>query len=104
MVSEEVKKAVELEKSLKEQQESAVAESKRKLLLAQRVGERLLEDNRSHIDAERRGRIADVERLADEENRKLLREAEVRCEKQKEEARQRLDATASWIVERIIGV
>ncbi len=103
MISKEIKNAVELEKRLNEQKESAVAESKRKLLLAQRAGERLLEDNRQNIEVEQRVKIAEAESLAEVENKKLLSEAEVRYERKKEEARQRLDETANWIVERIIG-
>ena len=54
MAAEEIRKMIELEEELRRQQAAAETESKRRIQLARRAGERQLEDNHRIIEAERR--------------------------------------------------
>ena len=103
LAAEEIRKMIELEEDLRRQQAAAETESKRRIQLARRAGERQLEDNHRIIEAERRSKMAQAEAQAAQETEEVLRLAAERCEEEKRAARARLEAVYDWIAERVVG-
>ena len=102
MMLEEMRRAAELESRLAEEYAAAQAEAKKAVLLAQRTGERELEDSRRSEEAEARRLMEDAERRAAAQTESALAKARGECEKLKRGARSRMEQTARWIAEKVV--
>lgn len=97
-----IERIAELEKEQRALYERAAAESRQKLAAARHALERRAEDSRRISESEERGTIEIAAAEAAEERRRILARAGEDCEKLKAGARERLDAVADWIVERVV--
>ncbi|MBQ1834839.1 MAG: hypothetical protein II111_03895 [Oscillospiraceae bacterium] len=83
--------------------EQAAAENKQKLVVARHTLERRDEDRRRISESEGRGMLEAAEKEAAQETQGILKRAEEDCTALKTDARERLDAVADWIVERVVS-
>ncbi len=83
--------------------EQAAAENKQKLVVARHTLERRDEDRRRISESEGRGMLEAAEKEAAQETQGILKRAEEDCTALKNGARERLDAVADWIVERVVS-
>ena len=103
MAEEAIKKVTELEQDAKRRKEAAVAEAKQQVLVAQRAGQRLLEDTHQAAETEVKQMMADAEEQAAQWTEQVLAAAGQECEQMKARARTRLDQAAARIVERVVN-
>ena len=93
MAVEEIKKVAQLEQEMKQRKEAAVAEGKQRVLEAQRLARRQLEESRQ----------AKAEAEAAQWTLHALNDATQECEEFKTKARGRLDQAAAFIVEKVVN-
>ena len=103
MAVEAIQKVTQTEQDAKRRKEEATAESKQKVLVAQRAAQRLLEDAHSEAEAEARQMMARAEDEAVRLTQEALEQAARECEAMKQAARLRLDQAAQLIVEKVVN-
>ena len=98
MAVEEIKKVAQLEQEMKQRKEAAAAEGKQRVLEAQRLARRELEESRQQAEVQARQMMAKAEAEAAQWTLEALKGATQECEAFKEKARGRLDqaAAAPW--------
>lgn len=99
---EAIQKVTQIEQETAQRREAAVAESKQKLLVAQRSAQRVLEDARVETDAEVRQMMAEAETEAARMAQEVLEQARLESEVMKLAARQRLEQAAELIIEKVV--
>ena len=99
---EAIQKVTQIEQETAQRREAAVAESKQKLVVAQRAAQRVLEDARVETDAEVRQMMAEAEAEAARVAQEVLEQARLESEVMKVAARQRLEQAAELIVEKVV--
>ena len=103
MAVEAIQKVTQVEAEADRRKEEAMAESKQKLLVAQRAAQRLLADSRTEAENEARQMLVQTEEEAAKATQKVLEQAKLDCEKWKRTARTRLDQAARAIVEKVVN-
>ena len=98
MAVEEIKKVAQLEQEMKQRKEAAVAEGKQRVLEAQRLARRQLEESRQEAEM-----MAKAEAEAAQWTLDALKDATQECEEFKTKARGRLDQAAAFIVEKVVN-
>ena len=103
MAVEEIKKVAQLEQEMKQRREAAVAEGKQRVLEAQRLARRQLEESRQEAELQVRQMMAKAEAEAAQWTLDALKDATQECEEFKTKARGRLDQAAAFIVEKVVN-
>ena len=103
MAVEEIKKVAQLEQEMKPREETAVAEGKQRVLEAQRLARRELEESRQQAEVQARQMLAQAEAQAAQWTLDALKDATQECEEFKTKARGRLDQAAAFIVEKVVN-
>lgn len=103
MAVEAIQKVTEIEQEARQRQEAAAAEAKQRVMMAQRAGQRLLEDTHLTVEGEVKQMMADAEAQAASWTQQVLAQAREECEEMKAQARTRLDQAAARIVERVVN-
>lgn len=103
MAVEEIKKVAQLEQEMKQRQETAMAEGKQRVLEAQRLARRELEESRQEAEVQVRQQMAQAEAEAAQWTLEVLKDATRESEAFKEKARGRLDQAAAFIVEKVVN-
>lgn len=103
MAVEEIKKVAQLEQEMKQRKEAAVAEGKQRVLEAQRLARRQLEESRQEAELQVRQMMAKAEAEAAQWTLHALKDATQECEEFKTKARGRLDQAAAFIVEKVVN-
>lgn len=103
MAVEAIKKVTEIEQESKKLRDAAVTEGKQKVLLAQRAGQRTLEDTRVQAEHEVRQMMIETEEEAAQLTKRVMKEAQGKCEVMKQRARENLDQAAALIVEKVVN-
>jgi len=102
MAMEAIQKVTQIELETAQRREAAAAESKQKLLVAQRAAQRVLEDARVETDAEVRQMMAEAEAEAARMAQVVMEQARQESEEMKRAARQKLEQAAELIVEKVV--
>lgn len=102
MAVEEIKKVAQLEQDMKQRKETAAAEGKQRVLEAQRLARRQLEESRQEAEIQSRKMMEQAEAQAAQWTLEVLKDATQECEAFKQKARGRLDQAAAFIVERVV--
>ena len=79
MAVEAIQKVTQVEAEADRRKEEAMAESKQKLLVAQRAAQRLLADSRSEAENEARQMLVQTEEEAAKATQKVLEQAKLDC-------------------------
>lgn len=87
---------------MKQRKETAVAEGKQRVLEAQRLARRELEESRQQAEVQARQMLAQAEAQAAQWTLDALKDATQECEAFKTKARGRLDQAAAFIVEKVV--
>lgn len=103
MAMQELERAAELEQRLAAEYAAAQADAKKRIVIEQRAGARLIEDSRRSGEVESRRMMDEAERRAAEKTDETLAQAREACEEMKRKARERLDDTAQWIMEKVVN-
>ena len=103
MAVEAIQKVTQVEAEADRRKEEAMAESKQKLLVAQRAAQRLLADSRTEAENEARQMLVQTEEEAAKATQKVLEQAKLDCEQWKRTARTRLNQAARTIVEKVVN-
>ena len=103
MAVEAIQKVTQVEAEADRRKEEAMAESKQKLLVAQRAAQRLLADSRTEAENEARQMLVKTEEEAAKATQKVLEQDKLDCEQWKRTARTRLDQAARAIVEKVVN-
>ena len=103
MAGEEIEKVAQLEQEMKQRKEAAVAEGKQRVLEAQRLARRQLEESRQEAELQVRQMMAKAEAEAAQWTLHALKDATQECEEFKTKARGRLDQAAAFIVEKVVN-
>lgn len=83
--------------------ESAAAQSKQKLLAAQRAAAQQLEQSKQQAQAQVKQMMLDAEQRAAQTTARVLEQAGQECEVLKQQARTHLDDAVQLIVERVVN-
>ena len=83
--------------------DAAAAQSKQKLVAAQRAAAQQLEQSKQQAEAEVRQMMLDAEKRAAQTTAAVLEKAGQECEQMKEQARTHLDEAVQLIVERVVN-
>ena len=103
MAVEAIQKVTEAEQGAKQRKDSILAESKQRILIAQRAAQRVLEDARVDAETETRQMMTQAEEQANQLTQKILEQAGQESETMKQAARQHLDQAAQLIVEKVVN-
>ena len=93
MAVEAIQQVTELERTVKQEKEAAAAESKQRILEAQRSARRQVEESRQNAEAEQE---------AAKWTAAVLEQARLDCEEKKQEARGRLEQAVAFLVEKVV--
>ena len=93
MAVEAIQQVTELERTVKQEKEAAAAESKQRILEAQRSARRQVET---------RQMMAEAEQEAAKWTASVLEQARLDCEEKKQEARGRLEQAVAFLVEKVV--
>ena len=93
MAVEAIQQVTELERTVKQEKEAAAAESKQRILEAQRSARRQVEESRQNAEAEQE---------AAKWTASVLEQARLDCEEKKQEARGRLEQAVAFLVEKVV--
>ena len=101
MAVEAIQQVTELERTVKQEEEAAAAESKQRILEAQRSARRQVEESRQNAEAETRQMMAEAEQEAAKWTASVLEQARLDCG-EKQEARGRLEQAVAFLVEKVV--
>ena len=102
MAVEAIQQVTELERTVKQEKEAAAAESKQRILEAQRSARRQVEESRQNAEAETRQMMAEAEQEAAKWTASVLEQARLDCEEKKQEARGRLEQAVAFLVDKVV--
>ena len=102
MAVEAIQQVTELEQTVKQEKEAAAAESKQRILEAQRSARRQGEEARQNAEAETRQMMVEAEQEAAKWTASVLEQARLDCEEKKQEARGQLDQAVAFLVEKVV--
>ena len=98
-----IEKVTGSEAQAKVLRDQAAAESKQKLVAAQRAAQQQLEQARAEAEAKVRQMMQDAEARAAQTTARVLEQAGEECELLKQNARAHLDEAVQLIVERVVN-
>ena len=102
MAVEAIQQVTELERTVKQEKEAAAAESKQRILEAQRSARRQVEESRQNAEAETRQMMAEAEQEAAKWTASVLEQARLDCEEKREGARGRVEQAVAFLVEKVV--
>lgn len=100
---EAIQKVTQAEQETNLRQDTAAAESKQKILVAQRAAQRTLEDARTAAEVESREMLVEAEAEAARLAQEVMEQARQEGEAIKQAARRNLDKAAELIVEKVVN-
>jgi len=103
MVVNAIEKVTSSEAEANRMRDAAAAQSKQKLVAAQRAAAQQLEQSKQQAEAEVRQMMLDAEKRAAQTTAAVLEKAGQECEQMKEQARTHLDEAVQLIVERVVN-
>lgn len=101
MSFEDIQKVTRTEQEIRTRKAEAVAEARRIVAEAERVGGQLVERARAEADEKVKALLVEAETRAADRSRQILADNDTACQKLKQAARTRLEQAADLIVGRV---